>query len=225
MKPRPSTNFARTLNLLKELYGAGKIPEPSDPFDEIVFENCAYLVDDERRSKTYDELRKRIGVTPLKLASAGAKSIEAAIAGGGMNAPHRAAKVLRCAEIALEFAGGNLAAALAKADDKARRRLLKRFPGIGDPGADKVLLLGGYSNEPALDSNGLRVLERLHAIQPTSSYAAGYRAGVAYLRDQNVDAREAFALLREHGRTLCKRTNPNCAECPLRGTCPSAFHV
>jgi endonuclease III len=215
----------RKLALLKKRYGPGAIPEPSDPFAMIIWENCAYLVDDERRTNTYQELRERVGETPLELLSAGDKSIEAAIAGGGMNPAHRAAKVLRCAEIALEFADGDLSSALAKLDDKARRRLLKRFPGIGDPGADKLLLLGGYSNEPALDSNGLRVLERLGVVPPSSSYAASYRAGVSYLRKQKVDAREAFALLREHGRTLCKRTNPRCAECPLQKICPSAFSV
>ncbi len=225
MKRRPSTNFAAALALLRKTYGPGTILEPSNPFDAIVWENCAYLVDDERRTSTYNDLRKRIGVTPLGLISAGAKSIEAAITGGGMKAAHRAAKVLKCAEIALQFAGGNLSVALSEADDKARRRLLKRFPGIGDPGVDKLLLLCGYSNEPALESNGLRVLERLDAIRSTPSYAASYRAGVAYLSEQNVDARDAFALLREHGRALCKRTNPRCAECPLQASCPSAFSL
>ncbi|MBV8638952.1 MAG: hypothetical protein JO322_12785 [Candidatus Eremiobacteraeota bacterium] len=187
-----------------------------------MWENCAYLVDDERRTRTYNELRERIGVTPLELISAGAKTIQSAIAAGGMDPAHRAAKMLRCAELALQFADGNLSVALAEADDKARRRLLKRFPGIGDPGADKILLFGGYSSQPALDSNGLRVLERLGKIPPASSYAVSYRSGVAYLREQRVDARKAFSLLREHGRTLCKRTNPRCLECPLRANCPSS---
>lgn len=214
--------LASTIALLEKTYGSGTIPEPCDPFEAIVWENCAYLVDDERRAATYEALRKRVGVTPLELFSAGMKTIEAAISGGGMKPAHRAAKVLLSAEIALEFAEGDLAGALAKSDERARRRLLKRFPGIGDPGADKILLIGGYANTPALDSNGLRVLERLGAIPPSSSYAMSYREGVAYLREQKVDAREAFALLREHGRTLCKRTNPLCAECPLRKRCPSA---
>src|SRR2546426_12509444 len=41
------------------------------------------------------------------------------------------------------------------------RKILKRFPGIGDPGADKILLFcrGGQGLGP--DSNALRVLVRL----------------------------------------------------------------
>ncbi len=213
---------AQIVAQLRKTYGSATIPEPSDPFEAIVWENCAYLVDDERRAATYEALRKRVGVTPLELLSAGIKTIEVAISNGGMKPAHRAAKVLLSAEIAVEFAEGNLARALAETDDKGRRRLLKRFPGVGDPGADKILLIGGYSNAPALDSNGLRVLERLGAIPPSSSYAVSYREGVAYLRQQKVDTRDAFALLREHGRTLCKRTNRLCAECPLRKKCPSA---
>jgi endonuclease III len=214
--------FARTLSLLLKTYGSPAIPEPPDPFEMIVWENCAYLVDDERRARTFEELRERIGVTPTQLLASGVRSIESAIADGGMQPAHRAAKVFRCAEIAMELADGDLARALDDADEKAQRRLLKRFPGIGDPGADKILLLAGYSRAPALDSNGLRVLERLHAISASSSYAAGYRAGVTYLAEQKVDPLEAFGLLREHGRTLCKRTNPRCPECPLRKSCPSA---
>jgi endonuclease III len=30
------------------------------------------------------------------------------------------------------------------------------------------------------------------------------------------------ALLREHGRTLCKRTNPRCIACPLDSVCAHA---
>ena len=41
------------------------------------------------------------------------------------------------------------------------RRALKRFPGIADPGADKLLLFAGVTPYLALDSNGLRVLLRL----------------------------------------------------------------
>lgn len=172
---------------------------------------------------TYEKLRKRVGITPLQLLSANIRSIEGAIVAGGMRPADRAAKLVRCAEIALQFAEGDLSSALAQADDRARKRLLERFPGIGDPGVDKVLLISGYSNKPALESNGLRVLERLGVIGASASYATSYRAGVTYLREQAVDAREAFGLLREHGRVLCKRTSPHCPECRLRSICPSAI--
>jgi endonuclease-3 len=212
------------IGALRVQYGAVELPEPREPFELVVWENCAYLVDDERRAQTFEQLRTAVGITPSKLLGAGAKKVEAAIGGGGMQPSHRAAKVLRCAEIALTHADGNLAAALGTLAEKARRTLLKRFPGIADPGADKVLLFSGLAHEPALESNGLRVLERLHFVKPGLEYAVTYRAGVGVLSAAGVrgqEALDAFALLRAHGRELCKRTSPLCPACSLHRSCPS----
>jgi endonuclease III len=214
MKPGPGQPGA-VIDALRKQYGAVELPEPREPFELIVWENCAYLVDDQRRAETFERLRTAVGITPPKLIGAGAKKVEAAIAGGGMQPSHRAAKVLRCAEIALDVSD----------DGWGDRKVLKRFPGIADPGADKVLLLCGLGDAPALDSNGLRVLERLHFVKPGLEYAAAYRAGVGALSAAGVrgrEALEAFVLLRAHGRELCKRANPLCAACSLRARCPSA---
>ena len=224
MKPAPGQPGAM-IDALRKQYGAVELPEPREPFELIVWENCAYLVDDQRRAQTFARLRAAVGITPPELIAAGTKKIEAAIRDGGMQPPHRVAKVLSCAEIALTHADGNLAAALGALAEKPRRTLLKRFPGIADPGADKVLLLCGFSAAPALDSNGLRVLERLGVVKPGQPYAAAYRVGVTALAKGAIAgplALEAFALLRAHGRTLCKRTSPLCATCLLRNGCPSA---
>lgn len=213
---------SRALERLRKTYGSGTFLEPSDPFALIVWENCAYLVDDQRRAHAFNALASEVGMTPTALVSAGTSRIESAIAEGGMQPTRRAEKVLRCAEIALEHADGDLASTLKSLDSRRRRTLLKRFPGIGEPGADKVLLLCGLEQSPALDSNGLRVLERLGFIDPSPSYASSYRAGVAFVRSQRLDPLAAFTLLREHGRELCKRTTPYCYRCPLRDNCPSA---
>jgi endonuclease III len=220
-------SLVHALALLKQEYGVVKLPEPRTPFALIVWENCAYLVDDEQHAKTFSALRKGVGITPKALLGAGSKRIEEAIAGGGMQPSRRAAKVLHCAELAMEFAGGNLGKLLPTLDEKPRRRLLKRFSGIADPGADKVLLLCGLATNPTLDSNGLRVLHRLGLVKVGEDrYAAAYAEGVGILRDAGIQgeaAIEAFALLREHGRKVCKRTRRACPLCPLRVICPSAL--
>ena len=209
---------------LKRFYGDVPAPEPRKPFALIVWDNAAYLVSDERRSRVFKNLDERIGVDPASLLAAGARKIEAVIREGGMQPPHRAAKVLRCAQIAVDYADGELFETLRSLDLKARRTLLKRFPGISDPGVAKVLLFCGLTSGPAIESNGLRVLERLGAIDEGLPYAAGFRAGVTYLLEHGVDsaprAIEAFTLLRHHGREICKRTHPDCAGCPLRKDCP-----
>jgi len=208
---------------LKKLYGNVPVLEPRDPFALIVWENAAYLVNDERRSLVLETLNERIGVTPDALLAAGVRKIEAAIRDGGMQPPHRAAKVFQCAQIVVAYAGGDLFEALRSLDPKAGRTLLKRFPGIAEPGATKVMLFCGLASGPAIESNALRVLGRLGLIDEGLPYAAGFRAGVAYLLEHGVATRrraiEAFSLLRHHGRELCRRAHPDCGRCPLRTDC------
>jgi endonuclease III len=214
MKPAAG-QLGKMLARLHKRYGDLAPPEPRTPFALIVWENCAYLVDDERRAQTFATLRKTIGITPVKLVAAGPKKIEAAIREGGMQPPHRAAKVFASAQLALDVTKG----------EWADRKVLKRFPGIADPGAGKILLLCGFSDAPALDSNGLRVLERFHVVASGQAYGAAYRAGVGALFEAGVRGQaaiDAFALLRAHGRELCKRAAPLCAVCPLCRECPSS---
>jgi endonuclease III len=211
------------MRALRKRYGSAAFSEPRTAFALIVWENCAYLVDDERRLQTFERLSAKVGVTPVALMKAGAKRIQAAIEGGGLQSAHRAAKVLSCAEIAMEAADGDLDAALLLLAARPRRALLKRFPGIADPGVDRVLLLCGLSVDPTVDSNGLRVLERWEVIASGQPYALAYRAAVADLAGHGVTgeaALEAYGLLRAHGRALCKRNAPRCDHCPVRSSCP-----
>jgi endonuclease III len=204
-----------SLAKLQKQYGDVALPEPRRPFALIVWENCAYLVDDERRAQTFEALRAAIGIAPEQLLAAGPKNIEAAIRDGGMAPPRRAAKVFDCARIAIDL----------DKEDWTNRTVLKRFPGIADPGADRVLLLCGLGDAPTVDSNGLRVLERLHIVAPGQAYASAYRAGVRALAGAGVGGQKAveiYALLRAHGRDLCKRSRPRCGHCPLRRDCPSS---
>ena len=221
MDARAELGFLRTL---ARFYGP--LPEngvPRDPFGLLVWENVAYLVDDARRRSAFEALRRGIGIQPRALLDAGATAIEHLIGAGGMLPRRRAEKVLRCAQIAAGVGDGDLCAALRDLEPKRARALLKRFPGIGDPGADKIMLLSGLGDEPALDSNGVRVVERLRGLPACSSYARSYRSAIESLRESGVRsagaAREAFQRLRQHGRALCRRANPKCPECPLRTTC------
>jgi endonuclease III len=208
---------------LRAHYGDVALPEPRDPFKAIVWENAGYLVDDVKRAEVYRRLCDTIGIEPAALLAAGHKRVEKALAGGGMELARRADKVLFSAGLVLETADGDLLGTLLSLDPRSARALLKRFPGIADPGADKLMLLAGLSDAPALDSNGLRVLVRLGTIEEKKSYQATYKLGVAFLRANGVDstaaALQAFVLLRHHGRELCKRSVPRCGECPLRSSC------
>ncbi len=217
-----SRGLPQFIRALCERYGNVRLYEPRKPFELILWENAAYLVDDRTRERVFKSLVRVIGLAPAKILASTTKRIAEVIREGGMQPQHRADKVRRCAEVAIEFAEGDLSAALSRLTTAQSRTLLKRFPGIAAPGADKVLLLCGYADVPAIESNGLRVLNRLGVVPEEPSYARMYKNAIAAITQESVNYIDVFALLREHGRTLCTRNNPRCAECPLRQSCPFA---
>jgi endonuclease-3 len=139
-----------------------------------------------------------------------------------MRPADRVERLRRIGRLALET-GGDLASALRGAGPAKARTLLKRFPSVGDPGADKILLFCGIETRPALESNGVRAMVRLGHAGAGASYAQAYRSAVSALRSLGPPDRdrlvEAFHVLRAHGQTLCKRTTPLCLACPLDPTC------
>jgi endonuclease-3 len=174
-------------------------PIPTEPFQMILWENIGYLVDDERRRRLFDAFADEIGLSPGAIEAASDAALLARAKLGGMRPETR---VQRWREIA---------------------RLIRERAG-GDPGADKVLLFSGVAPRPALESNGLRVLIRLGYCAEQKSYDATYKAGIAVLAAAGLSDRaglmDAYLLLREHGRTLCRRGQPLCTACLLSETCP-----
>jgi endonuclease-3 len=215
--------FTDVIDALCAAYGAPAPPPVTDPFAQTVFEACAYLVDDERRLRVFRTLEEAVGIEPSKLLAAGEARIALLIADGGMRPEMRAAKVLECARIALEI--GDLAAASKRPIDDARR-VFQRFPNLGRPGAERVLLFAGAHPVLSLDSNGLRVLARLGFAPESKTYAKTYRDVRAAVDPQvprdAVSVIRAHQVLRRHGQDVCRRTNPACDRCPLQVTCAFA---
>jgi endonuclease III len=210
---------------LEKAYGK-PAPFPSrDPWELILRENASYLVDDATREKVFQSLKKNVGIAPEAILGAPRDRLLAAIREGGMRPPMRADKLLEAAAIAREVGLARLRA-LAKEGGAEARRVLRRFPGIGEPGADKLLLAAGSAVTLAPDSNGLRVLSRLGYAKEDASYAKTYRAvGEAMAPNLPGDGRwlvSAHQLLRRHGQETCRRSAPRCDVCPLAKVCPFA---
>jgi endonuclease III len=198
-------------------------PALSDPLALILWENVGYLIDDERRAALFAEFAERVGVSaPAIDRAAGAALLDIARR-GGMRPQDRVERWRMIARLVLERADGDLGAALARLPASKAKALLKAFPMIGGPGADKILLFAGLSLAPSLESNGLRALTRLGLIALSDNYSALYRAGVELLRRDGVAERgwlvSAYGVLRDHGRALCRRSEPQCLACPLDDAC------
>jgi endonuclease III len=222
MAATPHT-LSNAIALLRTHYGA---PEPlptAQPFELVLWENVAYLAPRARRHTAFTQLKNTIGTSPGAILAAKKSALDRVTAHGILKGDC-AAKLRECARIAIEEFGGDLDAA-ARGPLDAAKRALRRFPGIGEPGAEKILLFAGYRALLAPDSNGLRVMVRLGLVKEDRSYTRRYASCRTVAADgplEVVAMQTTHLLLQQHGQTLCKRTAPRCGACPLAGGCQYA---
>lgn len=217
-------DFWKIVGKLKAAYGSPAPPVTRDPFELIVYENIAYLVSEDRRERAFRELKTRIGLRPADLLTASVEQLIQITAMGGIFPELRARRLQESARLVRDHFGGDLRQAL-KLDRPKARKALKRFPTIGDPGADKILLFTGTVPSLAPESNALRALVRLGFAKESKSYAAMYRSIQVALEKQAGDKcaplLAAHQLLKRHGQEVCKRSAPRCEACALRVSCPA----
>lgn len=211
---------------LQRHYGKPAPLRATDPFAMVLWECCAYLVDDARRRRVYDRLVKATGGDPARIAAMKPGALAELIAAdGGMRPPMRAEKLQRAADLVLEVGRTELRA-LCRNDAARARRILLEFPNFGGPGADKILMVAGSLETIAPDSNAARVLVRLGFGKDDARYDRMYRSVVEAVAPELPEDAErrvrAHRLLRQHGQVLCKTAAPRCGECPLAPRCPSA---
>lgn len=211
------------VKLLKKHYGRPLPPVTADPFELVLWENVAYLASPTRRREAFEHLKATVGTTPAAIMAADAGILEQVTAHGILKGTF-AAKLHECARIAVNEFGGDLAAVVRRSPATAKRAL-RAFPGIGEPGAEKILLFAGLQPLLAPDSNGLRVLVRVGLVEEEKSYARTYVAAREVANDLPAKPGamlEAHLLLAKHGRVLCKRGVPSCGICPLAAGCAYA---
>lgn len=211
------------VKILRQHYGSPAPLPTTDPFELILWENVAYLASPARRGEAFDLLKRTIGTDPIAILAADQQALENITARGILKGTF-ASKLRECAIIAVEKFGGDLGSVIRQPLESAKRAL-QSFPGIGEPGAEKILLFTGQHALLAPDSNGLRILVRLGLVQEEKSYARTYAASrevAKVLPAEPGVMQEAHQLLHLHGQTLCKRTIPRCEVCPLAPDCAYA---
>jgi endonuclease III len=220
--PKTAKSFPKIIDQLAKLYGHPKPPVVTDPLGMILFENVAYLVGDEQRAQAFSALRERVGLSPPQILMAPEDKLIEVAKLGGMHPLARVEKLRLIAQIALQEFDGDFDRVLKLPPGQAKKSL-KKFPGIGDPGAEKILLLSRAQPVLALDSNGLRTLLRLGYGEESKSYSTTYHSAQDAVRGEMKNDFDwliaAHQLLRRHGQELCKNANPICARCPLKSSC------
>ena len=219
--PQRLLSISAVIDRLAGHYGEPAPPETVEPFAMILWENVAYLANDEKRAEAFAELRKLTGLTPAGVRKAKSSAL-LAVAKKGILPEQTVEKLRRAAETSRNEFGDDLKVVLDKPVASAKRDL-RKFPAIGEPAAEKILLFNQRLPVLVLDSNGLRVLVRLGYTAEHQNYSTMYKAAQRALEPQLPKDCEAlirsYQLLRQHGQVLCKRTSPACGECPLRANC------
>jgi endonuclease III len=211
---------AAVLDRLERIHGVQTADFPSDPYEFLVWWHCGYPASDAACARGWESLRCSVGVRPEELLLAKTASVAAALAPGGMVPELRA---MRLKEIATR--AGDLESGLRGPLPEARKTL-KRFPGIADPGADRILLFSGIAPVAAVPSNVPHVLVRILHGRERENYGVTYREAQEALGEgvgDTVEARQrAYLLVKRHGQEICKRLKPRCEECALRQECAYA---
>jgi endonuclease III len=211
-------NVSAVLDKLEAFYGPQEPSWPVDPYAFLIWWHCGYPASDATCTRGWNALNKEVGIQPRQILNATQEKLAHALKPGGMVPELRAMRLQQIAErIENEF-GGDLRNALAGTIKDVRRRL-KTFPGIADPGADRVLLFGKGAPVAAVASNCPHVLVRIELGLERENYGVTYREAQAIIEaaipEQFHPRMRAFLLLKEHGQTICKRTRPRCEECPI----------
>ena len=226
-------NLGEILNELEKLYGPQKLAGPSDPYEMILFLNCAYPATDTKCAKGFETLKREVGLAPEKILRAPKARLAKLLGPFGMFPEKRAERLKDIARGVKTETGGDLKGALKKdipkkvqSDGKglrAAKKLLQEFPVIGEPSAEKILLFAKLAPVAAVPSACVGVPMRIWFGGEGKNYAADYRQVREVLSRALPEAFEprqrAYLLLKKHGQEICKRSTPKCEICPLTSHC------
>ena len=213
------------LDSLESQYGALDPAAPTDPYEFLIWWHCGYPASEERCSKGWASLTRAIGIAPKQLGAASTAKLTGALKPGGMVPAVRAGRLKEIAARVQGEYGGDLRSALSRLSAPQVRRALKSFPGIGNPGADRIVLFCRLAPVAAVPSACPHVLVRVLHGPEGPKYVAVYSDAQRTLNTlpATFDARiRGYLLVARHGHEICKRTNPLCERCPLRSQCAFA---
>ena len=139
------------LKVLESFYGRQEPSWPTDPYLFLVWWHCGYPASDTACAKGWQSLTREIGVEPDDLLEVSPANLGRALRPGGMVPELRAMRLKEIAARVKDEYAGDLRSALVGPIAQVRK-LLKKFPNIADPGADRILLFGSVAPVAAVPS-------------------------------------------------------------------------
>lgn len=188
-----------------------------DSFKVLIATILSQNTSDKLAFKAYNELEKRIKVSPETLANATINEIKEAIKSAGLY-NSKSIKIKHVAEVICREYNCNLANLVKRGKDPEQiRELLLSLEGVGEKTADVVLLTCyGLPFFPT-DTHIKRVSKRLGLVKENASYSEISEAL------KKLFAPDDFLLMHHllilHGRVTCKARKPLCNTCVLSYCC------
>jgi endonuclease-3 len=228
-----SPNLSQILDSLEKFYGPQKLVGPNDPYEMILYVTCGYPATDISCSKGFEALKREIGLSPSEILAAPEAKLAKLMRLGGIVPDQRAERLKEIARLVKRDFGGDLKAVLKKLmlEEKHQpgkgirgaKKVLKKFPVVGEPGAEKILLFSKLAPVAAVPSAFVEVVLRLKFGEEAGDYASNYRRAREVISAEVPESFEAhqraYLLLKKHGQEICKRPKPKCEVCPLTARC------
>ncbi len=184
------------------------------PFAILVGIILSQNTNDRNSIKAYQELRRKIGVTPEAILSASDEEIAEAIRVAGL-ARQKTRALKEAAKRILDAGGEKI---LLEMPWNKLREFLLSIPGVGKKTADVFLALVRHAPVFAVDTHAARIAKRWGLVGEKAGYDETSKALLEFFGPSRSE--EAHRLLIALGRRYCKARNPLCSECPLRDICP-----
>ena len=180
---KAKTRMAQVLDRLEKFYGKPKAPKITDAYEMVLHRNAGYPQSDVNCDKGFAALKKDIGLAPKKILAAPIEELRKALRAGGI-VPELRAQRLReiAARVETEF-GGDLGSVLKRPVAEAKKAL-RKFPTLGEAGAEKILLFTGTTPVAAVPSNCIHVPLRLGFGRENKNWAASYKSAQEAIRTE-----------------------------------------
>lgn len=203
--------FAKKL-LIWHRENALKFPwrETKDPYKILLAEILLRKTTRGQVKELFEELIRRYP-NPEKLASAGIKELEKIIEPLGMQ-KKRALLLIKLAKTIVENYRGSV--------PEERNELLK-LPGVGPYSANAVLCFAYGKQLPLVDTNVIRVVERVFQIKSRKARARTDPMIWSFVEKliPKGKAREFNLAMLDFANLVCTPRNPKCYACPIKEIC------
>ena len=181
-----------------------------DPYKILVAEMMLQKTTSKQVNELYERFLEKFP-SPSSIDKASLSEIEAELTPLGME-HKRALRFKQWAKMIIEKYEGNV--------PRSKEELLT-LPGVGDYIANAVLCLAYGEHVPLLDTNIVRVLQRVFNLQSSKARARTDKKFWDFVMTitPSGKSRDLNLALLDHGALVCLARNPKCLICPVNQIC------